>query len=266
MATCTLLVGTADSGVNPNTSGSFTPTSGALLVVLIGASATTDNTANVTGSGGMTFSLIKQGNRGGSASKLFAYASDSGAVNASQTVSVDMPVDPCTGTTIQVYEVTGMTNFGASALRQENGSGNQSSATTPEITFPASCLTGNPTIGFLCNDTSPAGITPPTGWTETGTTGDIGYSNPTSGAACCHRDSGFTGTVVTWAANSPSNYGCFMLELDASASAGQPTMRRHGMCPYTQRGPLGVPGLGYFKKMTSGLLVPSRKIFLPAFA
>lgn len=249
MAACSLLVGTADTGGTPNTSGSFTPTAGSLLLIFVYVDDTVDTTLNITNSAGGTYTKIRNTPRGTNTDMLFCYAADAGSTASSQTITVNPPTDPGNGTIIFVYEVTGMTNFGAAAVRQSGAKGNGGTGDTLEVAFDAAgtALTGNPTIVCMANVSSPSGVTEPSGWTEPAS-GDLSFATPTSSAETAFRNSGFTGGTISWTTtNSATGWCGISVELDASAPAGgNPSSRRFGMCPYTGRGPFGVPGLGYF--------------------
>lgn len=232
MATCTHKVGSADSGTTPNDSGAFTPALGDLLIVLIVATGTGDATATVTNSAGMTFSLVLKATYGGSAHAIFVYVANALVTSAiSQTITVDMPADPATGTFIFVNAVAGMSRVGTNAIRQSAKQDSQA-AGTPAPAFAVAALTGNPTLGIVGNLTNPATMTPPTGWTEDAGTGDRGYTSPTAGAEYAFRNSGFTGTTITWGSASDTEFGALIVELDASAADGQPTMARHQGVPH----------------------------------
>lgn len=219
MATCTFAVGTADTGGTPNTSGNFSPASGDLLVVFVQAAATVQNPATLTSSiGGFTFSQVAVQTYQGGANSLYAFVSDALVSNtAAQSVTFDVASDPATGTVIFVYRVSGMTKTGATAVLQSDGD-NGAASSTPGVDLPVAAQTGNPILVAVGNVSSPAGVTPPNGWTEDAS-GDLGYANPTMGAECAHRNSGFTGTAIDWASTSATAWGALGLELDTSGAA-----------------------------------------------
>lgn len=218
MATSIFLVGTADTGNTPNTSGAYTPTAGSLQFVFVFGSGTIENPAAIANSNGITFTPVGTPlDVDSGAGTLYMFVADSTSNAVSQTISFS-PVDTATGSIIMVYEITGMSKVGAAAILQTAGNAeNIGTDTTPDATFGSAVQTGNPTLGCCINRTNPSGLTAPTGWTEP-TGGDIGYNNPTIGAECCHRDSGFTGTLMEWGA-SDSNWGVVIVELDTSVSA-----------------------------------------------
>lgn len=210
MAAVTGLVTTSDtSNVTSYTSGAFTPAASDLLVVFVTASNTVA-AGTMTGSGGMTFTLILSALN--ISDTIYAFASDSGASASSQTVTFDCTGDAATGANILVAGVSGMSYYGSTSTRQ-SGSGTGTAGTTPSATFPAACLTGNPTLCAAGNTTNPAGITPPSSWSSLA---DTGYATPTRGLQASNRDSGFTGSSITWGSTSTA-HGELVIELDASA-------------------------------------------------
>lgn len=219
-ATVTHEVITADTGGTPNTSGAFTPAVGDLLVVFVAASVTVQATATLTDSAGITFTQVGRVPWGTNVNSLYLFVSNSLAPSAtSQTVTFDTASDPATGTVIAVASITGVTRTGLTAILQSTGQANQA-AGTPAPVFGAGVDTNNPTLGAVANNTSPAGLTPPTSWTENG---DTGYSTPTTGMEYVSRDSGFTGTTITWGSASASVFASGIIEIDTSVVASAPS-------------------------------------------
>lgn len=90
-------------------------------------------------------------------------------------------------------------------------------ANTPCVSaFASACLTENPTLGLVTSALNPANMTEPTGWTEQA---DTGYTTPTRGAEYVSRDSGHTGTTITWGNTGSASHGALIVELDARAGA-----------------------------------------------
>lgn len=218
MATCTFRVGTADTGNTPNTSGAFTPAVGDLLVAFcIGSGQTNDSATLASSVGGFTFSQVTGAVASFTASghRMYVFVSDQLVTSAtSQTVDFT-PGTQANGSHIFVYSVSGLTRRGLIAVRQTKTLSTQTNG-TPAVTFDAAALTDNPTFAFFGNNTSPAGTTAPSSWTENAS-GDLGYSNPTIGGSIASRDSGFTGTTITWGASTTSNWAAIIVEIDSSA-------------------------------------------------
>ena len=222
MATCTHAIGTADTGATPNTSGAFTPAVGDLLVAFVVASGTIDAFPNnLVGSTGMVFEDIISATYA-AGGLLYAFVSTTLVSSAtSQTVTFN-PADGATGTIIYVCRVAGMSRTGTDAVRQSRNQDLGTAATTPAPVFLSAALTSNPVLGCVGNSTNPAGMTPPSGWTEG--TADLGYANPTTGGEYAFINSGFTGTTVTWGSTSASIFGAVILELDSSVPAAEDVM------------------------------------------
>lgn len=195
-------------------SGSFTPASGDLLVVFVVATSTVvlaDDT--VTDSQSLGFTLIRSSTKNASLDSLYLFVANKLAVASAMTVTFNCPSDAAAGATIQVARVSGMLRTGIMAVRQNAVEANLGGAGTPAPTFSKSALTGNPTLGLVGNATNPATMTPPSGWTELD---DTGYLTPTEGAEYVSRDSGFTGTIITWGSTGGTAFGDIIVELDTS--------------------------------------------------
>lgn len=219
MATCTAYTATANSNnVTSYPLTSITPALSELLVWFVGTSSSVEPTA----AGAMT------DDRGGGYYKAtFALRTSSGAslyaFVRNQLVAsavAHIATFTCTGDAAQgivafPYGISGMTRAGILAVRRTAIQSNQGSGNTPAPAFSVAALTENPTLGFIANSSSPAALTPPTNWTEPAGF-DTGYSTPTAGGETCFRNSGFTGTVITWGGTSPTGFGSIIMELDTS--------------------------------------------------
>lgn len=229
MAAVTHRVTTPDTGNTPNTSGAFTPSVGDLLVVFVTKEASVSMaTGDLTSSiGGFTFTRIQYTNFRGGADSLAVFVSDALVSSAtSQTVTIASGADAGAGSIISVYSVSGMTLTGSAAVRRSAGQINQTAGTTPAPAFSVAALTENCCLGAVANATNPAGLTPPSGWSESQ---DTGYTTgAVTGLQTSFRNSGETGTTITWGSTSASEFGSLIIELD-TAAAGQPSSRRLGL-------------------------------------
>lgn len=209
---------TAVGDHNPN----ITPDAGDLLVVAAlhsgytGAVTVSDDQAGgtyseVTIAGGSP--MVK--NASADSARLFVRDALVTAGATLHTVTIH-PTGTTTGGGGRTYEFSGMTRTGTAAIRQTAKQDNQASGGTPAPAFASAALTGNMTGAIIHNGTNPATVTPPTGWTEDH---DSGYSTPTSGFEAAFRDSGFTGTTVTWGSTSGSAFGSLIWEMDTSAAS-----------------------------------------------
>ena len=222
MATCIPLDSRA---VTTNTtsyaSNAFTPATNDLLVIIVATSNSVEPTAGgaCTDNQGGTYYLAEFSLGSASTSSNYIFIREQLASAVSHTATFTCTGDPAGGCVVLIYGVSGMSRTGSSAVRQKGKEDNQAAGGTPAPAFPASALTENPTIGMVGNDSNPAGLTPPTGWTNPTTPDfDVGYANPTSGGHGVHRDSGFTGTTITWGSTSASAFGDIIVELDTSAA------------------------------------------------
>jgi hypothetical protein len=210
MASWGHLLTDANTAVSPRTTAAFTPTAGALLVAFVFGSGTAVGVGTFSTSAGIAF--VKAGTSaaaGGNASALHCFVATSLATAVSQTATFDSVGDQTTGQVIFIGQVIGTTLTGLSAIRQTAKQDNQAGPSTPAPTFATAALTGNVTIGAIgIEGANPATVTEPTGWTERG---DTGYATPTTGAEYVSRDSGFTGTTVTWG-SSESIYCSMIVE------------------------------------------------------
>jgi hypothetical protein len=194
------------------TSNAFTPAAGDLLVVFVAASGTGDP-GTMTDSQGLGFTKIASTGYFSNANTVYVFVSNSFASASSMTVTFHCTGDSATGCVIQVARVSGMSRTGASAVLQ-SAVAHAPGGTTPAATFAAAVQTGNPTLGLVGNASNPAALTPPTSWTEHD---DTGYITPPTGAEYVSRNSGFTGTTITWGAASASAHGEVIVEFQKSS-------------------------------------------------
>lgn len=219
MATCTPYAATANT--NNGTSyplNAFTPAVGETLFVFVGTSTSIEPTAAgaLTDDQGGTYHLAAFALRGGSSASLYIFVREQSVASAvAHTPTFTCAGDAAQGIVALPWGIN-ITKVGSAAVRQTGKQDNQGSGGTPAPAFPAAALTTNPTLGFVTNTTNPAGLTPPTNWTEPAGF-DTGYATPNGGGESCHRDSGFTGTVITWGSTSASAFGSLIVEADASS-------------------------------------------------
>ena len=208
---------TSTANTTSYASGAFTPAANDLLVAFVVASATTA-TGTMTDSQGLGFTKVTSRVYNSSAETIYLFVANNLAAASSMTVTFDCTGDAATGVVIFVARVSGMTRTGTAAIRQSSGQNNLTAGTTPAPVFAAAALTGNPTLGVVGNLSNPAALTEPTGWTERG---DTGFASPTRGGEYVSRDSGFTGTTITWGSAGATAKGDISVELDTSAAAAR---------------------------------------------
>jgi hypothetical protein len=208
---------TPDTTLSTNISGSFTPAANSTVVIGVCMTGTADAATTATSSvGGQTYSRYAT-YVWGSGHQFVLFIADQAATNVAQTATITAPTDDWTGTNIMIASIEALGAYGSAAVEQAAPEDGFSAAATPDITFGSAVATGNPTVLFACNLSNPAGITPPTNWTEGG---DIGYTSVDAGGEWAYRDSGFTGTGVSWGSTSATNGEAYGFEFDASGGGG----------------------------------------------
>lgn len=224
MATCTHRVITPDTGNTPNTSGSITFASDDLLVVFVTKEASALSSPMVSAdltatsiTGVSSFTLIRNQGHQSSAAHMGVFVADQLTTGSGSTgtVTIASGSDAGAGTIISVYTVAGMTLTGSGAVRQSGGQTDQS-AGTPAPAFGSAALTGNSCLGAIYNATNPAGMTSPSSWSAGGNSGYT--TGQVSGLGTCHRNSGETGTTITWGSSSASAFASVIVELDTSSA------------------------------------------------
>ena len=216
MATVTLLGTATWSTAAGDKTVTATPTLNDLIVV-VSAGSGLDSVPVVTDNQSGTYTTVEQGSGTFANTNGICIAIRNALVASAVSTIYTSGQTGSSGGGLAVYRVSGMTRTGASANR---GSGGTDAGTgiTPTATLDQAALTGNALVGGLMNNTSPAGLTPPAGFTEDA---DLGYATPTSGFEVVNRDSGETGSVITWGSNSATNWWTAMVELDTSAAADE---------------------------------------------
>jgi hypothetical protein len=109
-----------------------------------------------------------------------------------------------------VIAVSGMNYAGTAAIVQSAAAANQASGSTPAVTFSSSVQTAAVTIGAVSANT----LTPPTNWLER----TDAQQNPGNRLEVITRDSGFTGTTITWGNTAGANYAAFAIELQSGVA------------------------------------------------
>lgn len=118
-----------------------------------------------------------------------------------------------TGGGLTVLRFSGMTRVGSQAIKQSKGENTQTE-NPPTLTFDATTNTNNPIVLAVLGEDNPAGVTPPTGFTEAD---DTGWATPTTGIEVCWDDSGNTATLFSWSGGALTDHNEVGLELDTSA-------------------------------------------------
>lgn len=219
--------GTSGSGDRTVT---ITPAVGDLVVVFASTSGNTNASPTCTDNNSGTYDRIGTAAWGTSANTFSVFVRTALMANTTSTV-ITVATGANTAGEIVAVCVSGMSRVGASAVRSQGSQANQAASTTPAPALNQAALTSNITLGAIANSTNPATLTAPTGWTERQ---DVGQNTPTTGLEVVTRDSGFTGTTVTWGSTSGSVFASFILELDTgiggslSATLGDVTSSSSG--------------------------------------
>lgn len=215
MAVVTLL-GTATFNTTAgNKTVTATPAVNDLIVVVAGASgtseanaATTSVTDNQTGG---TYVKVAD-SLGAGASPRISIWIRTGLIGSATSTVFTASQGSSSGGGLAVLKVTGMTRVGFDAGRQYKGAFG-AGGTTPTVSFTAACLTGNAVIEGVVNGANPATLTPPASHTERV---DTGYATPTTGLEVASRDSGETGSTITWGGSSASAWRAAAVELNTA--------------------------------------------------
>jgi hypothetical protein len=216
MAAFTHAVSTASSANTTSyASGAFIPAADDLLVVDVSATGTLATGSLASSVAGKTFSEVTHAVFAGVATR-YVYVSDQLASNESQTVTFDCTGDTASGAIINVERVSGITKTGLTAILQSAIQENQDTPATPETVFDAACQTGNPTLAAVSHF-SADDFTPPTNWTGLG---EATHGVPNHRSETAGRDSGFTGTTITWGSAYSIDGAAISLEIDASEEGG----------------------------------------------
>lgn len=204
--------GTSGSG---NRTVTITPAVGDLLVVVVSLSGNTNDAPTMTDNNGSgTYTRAVGGVAwSSSANRMAVFVRDALMVNTTSTTITCASGSNTAGELVAIA-VSGMTRTGSAAIRSSGSQANQAASTTPAPALNQAALTGNMTIaGVASGDTT---TTPATGWTERQ---DVSQATPTTACEVCTRDSGFTGTTITFGATQSTVYASFAVELDGSAPA-----------------------------------------------
>lgn len=218
MAAVTLLGTVTFNTTAGSKSVTATPAVGDLIVLFCAHTGTAGSTAPTDNQGG-TYSLVKTSTKAAGVDIIEVWIRNS---LVSSAVSHVITHNPNAGTTsgggIVACKVTGMSRSGSSAVRQAGARAQAAAGLTPSVTMDTGAiLTGNAVLEAIFNTTNPAGLTPPASHTELT---DTGYATPATGIEVASRDSGETGSVLTWGSTSATAFCGVAVELDTSAVAG----------------------------------------------
>lgn len=197
-----------DTAGTSNRTCAVTPAIGELLVVAVNVSTNTNAAPTCSDDQGGTYYLAGTAAWNTSADMLSVFVRQQ-PVSAASATTITAATGANDAGVVGVIRVSSMTRFGASAVRQIAFQANQAAATTPTPSFAAAALTTSVTIcGVASGDTT---TTPNASWTERIEASQI---TPTTALEVATRDSGFTGTAITFGATCATVFASFALELD----------------------------------------------------
>jgi hypothetical protein len=189
----------------------FTPAVGDHLTAFVCTSGNTNNTPTASDNQSGTWSLVGCLAWNASADRIAVFVRDASVASAvSHTLTIATGANTAGALVVVAY--SGMLRFGTSSIRSSGGQANQAASSTPAPALNQAALTGNPTIAMVgSGDTT---TSPNASWTERQ---DTSQSTPTTAIEVCTRDSGFTGTTITFGATQATVYASYAIELDSSA-------------------------------------------------
>lgn len=207
----TSAAGGSSSGTG-NRTAVITPAVGDLLVVYCFVAANTNDTPTCSDNNGSgTYDRIDVMNASISSInyRLSVFIRTALMANTTST-TITANTGSNTSGVVHAVAVSGMSRVGADAVRSK-GSQNNQAAGTAAPALNQNALTGNLTIA-VCGSADTT-TTQPTNWTERQ---DTSQSNDTVALATATRDSGFTGTTITFGAAQSTVFCSHALELDGS--------------------------------------------------
>lgn len=208
----TSVAGGTSSGTG-NRTATITPAVGDLLIVYCFVAANTNDTPTCSDSNGSgTYDRIDVMNASIASInyRLSVFIRTALMANTTSTVITVATGSNTSGCVVSVA-ISGMSRVGADAVRSKGSQNNQAAGTAAPV-LNQSALTGNLTI--VAHGSADTTTTEPTGWTERQ---DTSQSNDTVALEVATRNSGFTGTTITFGAASSTVFCSHALELDGSA-------------------------------------------------
>lgn len=206
-----------DSSGTGNRSITFTPAVGDLIVLYVHLNTNSNTTMTCSDNQSGTYHRVGTAENDNAGNRIIGVFVREQLIASASATTATVASGSNTGGAIIVDRFSGMTLAGASAVRS-SGKEEHLGTVTPAPVLNQSALTANIVLGVVGSTNDPATMTPPTSWTESA---DIGESdvNGACGLESVYRNSGFTGTTVTWGSTfGGANTGCsYALELDTTA-------------------------------------------------
>ena len=200
--------GTTFTTTSGNTTVVATPAVGDLIVVFAASSGVA--TTAITDTAGGTYVQVDSNRTGFSTTGTLNAWVRTAAIASAVSTTWTATQTSSTGGGLTVFSVSGMSVFGASAVRSSGGQSTGTAVTTPAPVLSATPLTSNPVLVAIANGTSPATMTPRTGYTEST---DVGYITPATGLEASFIASGETIATLTQGSTSGTVFASIALEL-----------------------------------------------------
>ena len=220
-----------------NTTVTATPVLADLIVVICGTSGVAGGTTNVSDNnsdGRGTYSRIVAEWTGFSTTGRMTMWIRHHLIGSATSTVFTATQASSSGGGLQVCRISGMSISGVGAVRGCGGQSAGGAGTTPApvllgrvgTTFSGTqaALTANLCIGAVCGGTVTPAITQPASWTESI---DLSYITPTTGLETAFRNSGETGSTITWGSTIATAFASMVIELDISVPIYDSVQRNH---------------------------------------
>ncbi len=209
-----------NTGTSTTTAVTITPAVGDLFMVACEASFNTNDTPTCADDNGGTYTRLESINHYLDDNyRLMIFVRDQLLTNTTSTV-VTVTNGACTVSLAAVFAFSGVTRAGTLAIRNTGKETDIADGNTPAPALGAAALTDSIMWGVVGTNIAPA-LTPPSSWTESLDT-NFGPSSIGVGMEAGYRDSGFTGTTVTWGSglSGSDGFASFVAEIDTRARTG----------------------------------------------
>jgi hypothetical protein len=203
-----------------------TPTLADLIVVIAGTSGLAGGTIDVTDNntdGRGTYTQIHTDFTGFSTTGVLTMWVRHALIGSATSTIFTANQTGSSGGGLQVCRISGMSICGLGAVRGAGGQSAGGAGATPApvllrrvgtvFSGTQAALTANLCLGAVANGSNPAGMTQPASWSESI---DLGYTVPTTGLETAFRNSGETGSTITWGSTSATAFASMVIELDIS--------------------------------------------------
>jgi len=205
----TSAAGGATTGTTDRTA-LITPSIGDVLIVFCAVSANTNAAPTCSDDNGGTYTLIGTALFSASVNIMSAFIRNTPIPNITNT-TVTVATGSNTSGAIVIAAISNMSTGGISNIRSFGSQANIASG-TPSTILNTNAEVNSITLCSVANVTSPAGMTPPSNWTNAQ---DTGQGSPAIGLSVSYRNSNFNGNTITWGSASASAFASFAVEIDS---------------------------------------------------